>query len=309
VGIKYKDYYEVLGVPRNSSDAAVKKAYRKLAREYHPDVNKEPGAQERFQEISEAYEVLGDAEKRKRYDQLGSNWQQGQEFTPPPGWENVHFDFGGSGSQAFGFSGTGGFSDFFESIFGDMMGARPGFQSSEYFGSRPQRRTHDETELTLSLEEAYRGVKKRIKVCVDQSGKTKTYDLNIPAGTRDGAKLRLRNQGHNGDLLIRISIAPHERFTVDGADLWTEIELLPHQAVLGDTVELKLVDGRAALRIPPGTQPGRKFRLADKGFRKPGGGRGNLYAVVKVAIPRSLSVEEKQLYEKLSDLAQKSSKT
>ncbi|MDF7808847.1 DnaJ C-terminal domain-containing protein [Pontiellaceae bacterium B12219] len=306
MGVQYKDYYEVLGVPRNSTEAAIKKAYRKLAREFHPDVNKEAGAQKRFQEISEAYEVLGDSEKRKRYDQLGANWKQGQDFTPPHGWDNVQFDFGGSGAgQSFNFSG-GGFSDFFETLFGGSMGGFSGFQSSEPFGQHSPRRTHDETELTLSLEEAYKGGKKRIKVYADQSGTAKTFDLNIPAGTRDGAKLRLRNLGHNGDLLIRISIAPHAQFTVDGADLWTEIKLAPHQAVLGDKVDLKLVDGRASLRIPPGTQPGRKFRLRGKGLKKTGGEKGDIFAVVKIVIPTTLSSKEKRLYEELAELAKRS---
>lgn len=302
MSVQYKDYYEVLGVPRNSPETAIKKAYRKLAREFHPDVNKEAGAQHRFQEISEAYEVLGDPEKRNRYDQLGANWKQGQEFTPPHGWDHVQFDFGGSGAgQGVNFSG-GGFSDFFESLFGSSMGGFSGFQSSENFGPRAPRRTHDETELILSLEEAYKGGRKRIKVYADQSGTAKTYDLNIPPGTRDGAKLRLRNQGHNGDLLIRISIAPHNQFTVDGADLWAEIRLAPHQAVLGDKVDLRPVIGRASIRIPPGTQAGRTFRLTGKGLRKPGGGRGDVYAVVKIMIPRNPTAAERRLYEELAQL-------
>ncbi len=306
MGVKYKDYYEVLGVPRNSTAAAIKKAYRKLAREFHPDVNRAPGAQERFQEISEAYEVLGDSEKRKRYDELGANWKQGQEFSPPHGWQDVHFEFGGrTAGQGFSFSG-GGFSDFFESIFGDMMGGpRTGFHSSEAFGARPQRRTHDEVELKLTLEEAYRGGKKRISVYAADKAGSKTYDLSIKPGTRDGARLRLRNQGQNGDLLIRISIAPHGQFSVDGADLWTEIQLAPHQAVLGDQVELKLIGGRANLRIPPGTQPGRKFRLTGKGLKKPGGGRGDIYAVVKIMIPRNPTAEEKRCYEELAGISKK----
>lgn len=303
MSVKYKDYYEVLGVPRNASEAAIKKAYRTLARENHPDVNKAPEAQERFQEISEAYEVLGDAEKRQRYDQLGANWKQGQDFTPPSGWENVHFEFGGSEGQGFGFSGGGGFSDFFESIFGDMMGGHSGFQSAQGFGSRPQRKTHDEVELRLSLEEAFRGGTKRITVYASDGVTPKTYDLKIPPGTRNGAKLRLRNQGHNGDLLIRISIAPHERFTVDGADLWTELDLEPHQAVLGGEADLQLIDGRASLRVPPGTQHGRKFRLSGKGLKKPGGGKGDVYAVVRIAVPQNPSAEERKLYEQLAEIS------
>ena len=297
MALKYKDYYEVLGVPRNAGEAAIKKAYRELARQYHPDVNKEHGAQERFQEISEAYEVLGDSEKRKRYDELGANWQQGQEFTPPPGWGNVHFEFGGNGgNQGFGFTGHGGFSDFFESIFSDMMGGQSGFQS------RPQRRTHDEVELTLTLEEAFRGGKKRISVYAADGAKPKTYDLKIPPGTRDGARLRLRNQGQNGDLLIRIRIAPHPRFKVDGADLETPLSLAPHEAVLGGKVALQLLDGRATLNIPPGTQPGKKFKISGKGLKKPGGGHADLYAVVQIRIPKNPSAEERKLYAELAKL-------
>ncbi len=306
MSVQYKDYYEVLGVARDANDAAVKKAYRKLAREYHPDVNKAPAAQERFQEISEAYEVLGDPEKRKRYDQLGANWKQGQDFTPPPGWENVHFEFGGNGGagQGFGFSGGGGFSDFFESIFGTSMGGGGGFQSMEGFGARPQRKTHDETSLTISLEDAFLGGKKRIKL-QSADGTSKTIDLNIPPGTRDGAKLRLRNQGRNGDLLIHIHIAPHPRFKVLGSDLEMEVPVSPPEAVLGTTARLRLIDGRASLRIPPGTPSGRKFRLRGKGLKKPGGGRGDLYAVVRIAVPKTLSPEEKRLYEQLKGLARK----
>jgi curved DNA-binding protein len=304
VNVKYKDYYEVLGVPRNAGEAAIKKAYRKLAREHHPDINKDSDAQSRFQEISEAYEVLGDPDKRARYDQLGANWRQGQDFTPPPGWENVHFEFGGNGGgKGFGFSGNGGFSDFFESIFGDMMGGhRTGFHSQETFKSRPQRRTHDEVELKLTLEEAYRGGRKRIAVNAGEAGNPRTYDLNIPPGTRDGAKLRLRNQGRNGDLLVRIGIAPHPRFKIDGADLSTEVSVTPPQAVLGDKVELQLVAGRAVLNIPPGTQPGRKFRLSGMGLKKPGGGRGDIYAVLKLLVPVKPTKEELQLYGQLLKL-------
>lgn len=296
MGMKYKDYYEVLGVERDSSEAAIKKAYRKLARQYHPDVNKESGAQNRFQEISEAYEVLGDPEKRKRYDELGANWQQGQDFTPPPGWDNVHFEFAGGRRPGTGFSGHGGFSDFFESIFGDMMGGPSSFQS------RPQRRTHDEVELTLTLEEAFRGGKKRISVYSAEGAKPKTYDLKIQPGTRDGAKLRLRNQGQNGDLLIRIRIAPHPRFKIDGADLETTLLLAPHEAVLGGKVELQLLDGLVSLNIPSGTQPGKKLKLTGKGLKKPGGRYGDLYAVVRIKIPREPSEEEKRIYEQLRKL-------
>ncbi len=306
--MKYKDYYKVLGVPHDASETAIRKAYRKLARETHPDINKDPEAKGRFQDISEAYEVLGDPTKRQRYDQLGSDWRPGQDFTPPPGSQNVHFEFGGGGGggQGFRFSGHGGFSDFFESMFGDMAGAsRRGFRPSDPGAARPRRRTHDEAELTLTLEEAFLGGKKRIQIRPDDGAAPKTCELSIPPGIRGGARLRLRNQGRFGDLLIRISIAPHSRFVVDGADLEMQLPLTPPEAVLGATVSLRLLDGTASLRIPPGTQSGRKFRLSGKGLKQPGGARGDLYAVAKIVVPQQLSDQEKELYEQLAKLSKK----
>ncbi len=306
MSVKYKDYYEVLGVPRNAGAAAIKKAYRKLAREYHPDINKGPDAQRRFQEISEAYEVLSDPEKRKRYDQLGANWRQGQEFTPPPGWENVHFEFGGSGAQGFGFSGHGGFSDFFESIFGDMMGAKgAGFRAGSGFARQAAPPQAEEVELRVSLEEAWAGGKKAIRVLSGSSGQSKSYNLNIPAGCRDGLRLRLAGQGAGGaDLLVRVRIAPHPDFRLKGADVETDLEVTPAQAVLGGRVELRLPAGRAMLNLQPGTSSGKRLKLSGKGLKKQSGDRGDLYAVVKICVPEHPSAEQKALYEQLRKLEQ-----
>ncbi len=305
MSVKYKDYYETLGVERNSSEAAIKKAYRKLARQYHPDINKEPGAQARFQEISEAYEVLADPEKRKRYDQLGANWQQGQDFTPPPGWENIHFEFGGNGGSGFGFSGQGGFSDFFETIFGDMMGGQSGFHHGRGFAQNNQcpKSRAEEVELSLSLEEAWQGGKKRITVYTG-NGQSKTYDLNIPARIRDGAKLRLKNQGSHGDLIVRIAVKPHSRFRVNGANLETTLHITPPEAVLGAKVELPLINGRAGLNITPGTSSGKKLKLKGQGLKKNEGGFGDLIVTVQIDIPGQLTAAERELYEKLLALHQ-----
>jgi curved DNA-binding protein len=308
MGVKYKDYYQVLGVPQHADEAAIRKAYRKLARQTHPDVSKAPDAKARFQEISEAYEVLGDPEKRRRYDQLGAGWQPGQEFTPPHGSENIHFAFnrGGPGVR---FSGRSGFSDFFESLFGDMLGGQgPGFRSPEDGGAQTQRRTHDEADLTLTLEEAFLGGVKHIQFRSEEGAAPKNCELRIPPGIRDGARLRLRGRGRHGDLLIRIAIAPHARFKVDGADLEADLPVSPPDAVLGATVGLQLIDGRATLRIPPGTPAGRKFRLAGKGLNRPGGGRGDLYAVVRIDVPKQLSAKERELYGQLARLTKKTTR-
>ena len=305
MSVKYKDYYEILGVERNSSEAAIRKAYRKLARQYHPDVNKEPQAQERFQEISEAYEVLGDPDKRKRYDQLGANWRPGQDFTPPSGWENVRFEFGGNGgAHGFGFTGHGGFSDFFESIFGDMMGGHSGFQAEQRYGSRPQRRTHDEVELPLTLEEAWRGGRKKIAVQT-AAGRSKTYNLTIPERIRDGAKLRMKNQGSNGDLIVRVAIQPHARFRVKGADLETTLYISPPEAVLGERVEIPLLSGRVGLRIPPGAKHGKRLKLKGQGLKKRGGEYGDLLVDLAIDIPSAPTRDERELYEKLLALCRK----
>lgn len=308
MSVTYKDYYQVLGVPHDATEAAIRKAYRKLARQTHPDVSRAPDAKARFQDISEAYEVLGDPEKRRRYDQLGANWKQGQEFTPPRGSENIHFEFnrGGPGVR---FSGRSGFSDFFESLFGDMLGGHAaGFRPPEAGRAQTQRRTHDEADLTLTLEEAVLGGIRHIQFRSEDGSAPKNCELRIPPGIRDGARLRLRGQGRHGDLLIRIAIAPHARFKVDGADLETDLPVSPPEAALGATVGLQLIGGRATLRIPPGTPSGRKFRLAGKGLNRPGGGRGDLFAVVRIDIPKQLSGKERELYEQLAKLSKKTTR-
>jgi curved DNA-binding protein len=317
MSVAFKDYYETIGVARNASHDEIRKAYRKLARKYHPDVNKNPGAENKFKEAAEAYEVLGDAEKRKKYDELGQNWKQGQEFQPPPGWENAHFEFNGRPESAGGFApeDLGGFSDFFETLFGgsgfhtsDMGGMGGAGRKGERMGRRRRGEDH-EAGITISLEEAYHGAKKSVSLQtaeVDEQGRvhrhTRTYDVRIPAGTTDGQKIRLAGQGGEGvgggpagDLYLPVSIEPHHAFRINGHDLETDLLVTPWEAALGAKVTVRTLDGSAAITIPAGTQSGRKIRLHGKGLR-----HADLYAVVKIMVPNQLTHKEKQLFEELS---------
>lgn len=315
MSVRFKDYYEILGVPRNAKDADVKKAYRKLARKYHPDVNRAAGAETKFKEVSEAYEVLRDPAKRKRYDQLGANWKQGQAFTPPPGWENVHFEFRkpGAGRQYSFEDLGGGFSDFFETFFGGT-GRRPGGARETQRGWAPPVRGADhEAAIAISLEEAYHGAKKSLVLHsedVERGGRsgrqTRQYSVRIPAGTTDGSTIRLGAQGGRGfeggpagDLLLRVRIAPHPLFTLKGHDLETEVPVTPWDAALGATVEVPTVAGSAKLRLPPGTQSGQRFRLKGRGLAKRAG-HGDLYAVIKIVVPQTLTGDERRLFEQLA---------
>lgn len=307
MNVRYKDYYKILGVERSAGEADIKKAYRRLARQHHPDISRSAGAQERFQEISEAYEVLSDPEKRRRYDRLGADWRQGQEFTPPPGWENAHYEFrggGGGGGGGFGFSGHGGFSDFFESIFGDMMsgGGAGGFDDRSGSARRSRARTPrtEEVELRVSLEQAWRGGRRTVRLYGGPSGRSRSYHLTIPERTRDGAKLRLPGQGADGaDLLVCIRIDPSRPYRLSGSDIETDLPVSPAQAALGDQVELPLPSGRVKLRLPPGTSSGKRLKLPGKGLKKAGGGFGDLYAAVRIRVPEKLTDRQRELYEQL----------
>jgi curved DNA-binding protein len=323
MSVAFKDYYETLGVPRTASHEEVRKAYRKLARKYHPDVNKAAGAENKFKEAAEAYEVLGDADKRKKYDELGANWKQGQEFRPPPGWENAHFEFHGRPESTGGFApeDLGGFSDFFESLFGGSgmhvadfgdMGGMHGMGGSGRMGERMGRKRRGEDHeagVTISLEDAYHGAKKGISLQtaeVDEQGRvhrnTRTYEVKIPAGTSDGQKIRLAGQGGegigggpSGDLYLHVTIEPHYAFRLKGHDLETDLLVTPWEAALGAKVTVRTLDGSAATTIPPGTQSGKKIRLRGKGLKC-----ADLYAIVKIMVPEQLTRKEKELLEELA---------
>jgi curved DNA-binding protein len=287
--MKYKDYYKILGVERTASEDDIKKAYRRLARKYHPDVSKELNAKEKFQEVSEAYETLRDKEKRAAYDSLGS-YRPGQDFRPPPDW----FDRFGSGQS--GDLHDVDLSDLFEQmgIFGRARG-RGGFGRSVPIPGEDY-----EMPVRITLEEAFRGTERQLAL----NGQTLT--ARIPKGAADGQRLRLRgkggagsNGGPAGDLYLQIVLEPHPLYKVRGHDLEMEVPLAPWEAALGAQVDVPTLDGRVTMKVPPGSTGGQKLRLAGKGLPKPGGGAGDLYATLDIVVPGTLTEREKELYEAL----------
>jgi curved DNA-binding protein len=294
-----RDFYEILGVRRDASADEIRRAYRKLAREHHPDVSKEPGAEERFKQISEAYDVLSDPEKREKYDRFGAAWRQAGDGAAGPG-------FGGFDSQAgfgdvrveFGDGDFGDFGDFVESIFGGRRGAR-----RAGFGDFAARGADHEAVLELSLEEAARGGRRSISL-----GDGRSYDVNIPAGVRDGQRIRLAGEGGqgigggpSGDLFLRVRIKPHPRFRLDGRDLYVDVPVTPWEAALGADVEVPTLDGTARVRVPAGSSSGRRLRLRGEGFPGAGGGHGDLYATVKIMVPKRLNARERELFQQLAE--------
>ncbi len=313
MNVKFQDYYETLGVSRTATQEEIQRSYRKLAREHHPDLNKEQGAEEKFKQISEAYEVLKNPETRKKYDQLGAKWKSGQDFSPPEGWENMRVNFGGANAED-----LGGFSDFFETIFGGQFGdrrARPGAGTHRAQRPRQQRGQDVEAAVTISLEDAHSGATKSISLQVtdrDEAGQpvrsAKTYDVKIPAGTTNGAVIRLRGQGGSGvgggpagDLHLRINMAPHPLFRAHGHDLELIALIAPWEAALGAKIDITTLDGSVSMTIPPGAQSGQRFRLRGKGLPRRGDDRGDLYVEVRVTVPKELSDAERRLYEQLRD--------
>lgn len=315
--VQYRDYYEILGVPRSASDAEIKKAFRKLAREYHPDVAKDKKkSEEKFKEINEAYEVLSDPDKRKKYDELGPNWKQGAEFRPPPGWEGFAGAGGGGfrgapGAEEFEFHfGGTGFSDFFEQLFG-ARGRGAGFGGRD-FGTRggfaeedlAERGRDIEGDIMVTLEEAMRGSVR--SVSVRHNSRAETYQVKIPAGVTEGQRLRVAGRGEvgagggqAGDLYLRVRLAKHPDFQVEDHNLIYEAELAPWEAVLGTSISVPTLDGRVNIKIPPGTQNGQKLRVRGRGLPQRGGGNGDLIVVTRIEVPQKISDEERKLWEQL----------
>lgn len=310
--MEYRDYYHVLGVERGASQEEIKRAYRRLARKYHPDVSRESDADARFKEVGEAYEVLKDPEKRAAYDQLGSNWRAGQEFRPPPGWER-QFRF------ETGMDGAGGFSDFFQAIFGDGglfgdAGSRAGPSGAGPFadalrghrGFGGDARGRDaRAVLHVTLEQLASG--EPVEVALNQAGGSgaKRLKVKVPPGLTDGQSFRLRGQGdpgtggRAGDLYLELRLLPHPGFTVDGLDIRSEVPIAPWEAVLGTSVSVPTLTGRVKLKIPPGTTGGKRLRLAGRGL--PGSPAGNHLVTVRVEVPEHVTPRERALYESLAE--------
>lgn len=319
-----RDYYDALGVSRDASSEELQQAFRKLARQYHPDVNKDPGAEERFKEINEAYSVLSDPGTRKRYDRFGRDFRQ-----VPEGYEDVAGAAGRGGRSAggsrsgarggspfgggsvwvdVGGTGQGGFGDVrdvgdvrgidFEDLFGGMFSSRGGFGSMAG--------ADQEAELELTVEEAYRGGRRRITLSTPD-GEPTTFEVTIPAGVTDGQRIRVAGEGGRGsgsgtagDLYLIARIAPHPRYRLDGRDIYVDLPLAPWEAALGTTVSVQTPGGEAKVKVPPGSSSWRRLRLRGEGMPNPRGTPGDLYAMVKIMVPRRLTRRERELFEALA---------
>lgn len=302
----YQDYYAILGVSKTATQEEVQRAYRKLARKYHPDINKESTAEEKFKQINEAYEVLGDPEKRAKYDQFGSGWdgQFANQGYKNAG-DNMRFHFANAD--------PGQFSDFFQNLFGGgwSFGAETEFRGG---GTRRVRGRDHETTIGITLADAYYGARKSIdleKVGADSSGRPvrsrRSYDVTIPPGVTDGSLIRLAGQGGRGsggaeagDLFLRVSILPDSRFTLHGHDLATEVDITPWEAALGAKVLVPTVDGKISLAVPAGTQSGQTLRVRGKGMPVTTGRYGDLLVNIRIVVPKHLSARERRLFEELA---------
>jgi curved DNA-binding protein len=314
MAVQFRDYYETLGVSKTADEDEIRSAFRKLARKYHPDVAKDKKtAEEKFKQINEAYEVLSDPEKRRKYDQLGENWNQPGGFQPPPQWGagqpggGFHRGSGENGGVEFEFGGTG-FSDFFEAFFGGGRGrsAFGGFGQRE---TMAERGSDVEADIMVTLEEALHGSTRQVSLRRAGSTKTETYQVRIPRGVREGQRIRLAGQGEaserggkSGDLFLRVRLARHPDFSVEGSDLVHEVKIAPWQAVLGDQLIVPTLEGNARLKLPSGTQGGQRFRLRERGLPGVSGQRGDLYVVVQIALPKKLTEREREIWEQLARL-------
>ena len=311
---EFKDYYTILGVSRTATEDEIKKAFRKLARQYHPDVAKDKkNAEEKFKEINEAYEVIGSAENRRKYDELGANWNQ---QSPPPGYgggrraRGSRTSKGGAEDFDYRVDGTG-FSDFFEQFFSGR--GRAGSGGTGGNGGPPRRGADLEGDVQVSLEEVLTGSVRSIslKQFNAETGEeeTHTFKFRIPAGVQEGQRIRVAGKGEDGmggvpgDLYLNVRVAPHPDFQVRGSDLTAQIDISPWEAVLGNKVVVKTLDGDVTVRIPEGTIAGQQLRVRGKGLPRNGAERGDLYITLQIQVPKALTPEEKNAWVELAKVS------
>lgn len=317
--MEYKDYYKILGVTRTASQDEIKQSYRKLARKFHPDVSKEPNAEEQFKNVQEAYEVLKDPEKRTAYDQLGSNWKSGQEFHRPPNWDGGSRFYTSGDGGGFSEADMGGFSDFFSDLFGGRGRTRTRGHSSRFggddFGGFQQRGGDQQAKVLITLEEAYHGTTKTFQLQVpeiDENGNVKsgvrTIKVNIPAGASQGQQLRLSGQGSPGmgggpagDLYLEVDVQNHPLFTLKGTDIYLTLPIAPWEAALGAEIKVPTLGGPVGLKLPAGSQAGQKLRLKGRGMPSKSH-HGDQYAVLQVEVPPAKNSEQREFYEKMATL-------
>jgi len=306
--LEYKDYYKIMGVERNATQDEIKRAYRKLARKYHPDVSKEAGAQAKFQEMQEAYEVLRDPEKRAAYDQLGANWRAGQEFRPPPDWD-AGFEFSGG----FGDADGSAFSDFFESLFGGRSRSRRDRWGGGFSEPGRQRGQDHHAKVPIDLEDSFQGATRSITLqspTVDESDRVRTrqrtLSVRIPQGIKQGQHIRLTGQGtpgtgggQAGDLYLEVEFRPHPVYRVEGADLYMDLPVAPWEAALGAKVQVPTPGGTVDLTIAPDSRAGSRLRLRGRGI--PAKQPGDLYVTLQIVLPPARSEESKKLYQQMRE--------
>jgi len=311
--MEYKDYYDILGVESDATQDQIKRAYRKLARKYHPDVSDAADADHRFKEAGEAYEVLKDPEKRAAYDQLGSSWQTGQDFRPPPDW-GAQYDFSGGGGS-YTAADAAHFSDFFESLFGGARGGGGYASTGGYataggpFGGRGE---DIDARVTIDLEDSFRGASRLLTMHSPEvtpdgriAQRERTLNVSIPKGVKQGQRIRLAGQGGQGmggepgDLYLEVEFNPHRHYRVEGSDVYLDLPVTPWEAGLGATVKVPTQTGTVDLKIPAGSQQGRKLRLKGRGI--PAKSPGDLYVVLQIALPPADTKKAKKMYTQMQE--------
>jgi len=306
--MEFKDYYDIMGVARDAAQDEIKRAYRKLARKYHPDVSKESDAEEKFKAVGEAYEVLKDPEKRAAYDQLGSQWQQGQDFNPPPDWD-AGFEFSGGGFTG---ADTEDFSDFFESLFGGAQGGHAGYYRTQRDGMK-MRGEDRHAKIFIDLEDAIEGRSRQVTLRIPELTKDghvvareRTLNVRIPKGIHPGQHIRLTGQGGlggggapAGDLYLEVEFKPHRWYRVEGADLYLDLPVAPWEAALGASIKVPTPQGTVDLKVPEGSPSGKKMRLKGRGM--PSKVPGDLYVVLQIVLPPADNDDARQLYREMQE--------